>query len=122
MGRIAAFFSKENVIYIILAALIWLVLMFIMMSGSNLEDTDLIDYSAFSAVVLEAMLAILADDDYNLAYAVTATQKVMLKTFDMTAENVHKEAQKISADMTGINWKQPVCIMIGEKMKRREHR
>ncbi|MBR0455743.1 MAG: transposase [Firmicutes bacterium] len=40
-----------------------------------------------------------ADNEYILDYAVTATQKAILKAFDMTAENVHKQAREISSDL-----------------------
>lgn len=40
-----------------------------------------------------------ADNEYNLDYAVTATQKAILKAFDMTADNVHKQAREISSDL-----------------------
>ena len=40
-----------------------------------------------------------ADGEYNLDYAVTATQKAILKAFDMTADNVHKQAREISSDL-----------------------
>ena len=43
-----------------------------------------------------------ADGEYNLDYAVTATQKAILKAFDITAENVHKQAREISSDLTRI--------------------
>ena len=40
-----------------------------------------------------------ADNEYNLDYAVTATQKAILKAFNMTAENVHKQAREIGSDL-----------------------
>lgn len=40
-----------------------------------------------------------ADNEYNLDYAVTATQKAILKAFDMTADNVHKQARELSSDL-----------------------
>ena len=40
-----------------------------------------------------------ADNEYILDYAVTATQKAILKAFDLTAENVHKQAREISSDL-----------------------
>ena len=43
-----------------------------------------------------------ADSEYNLDYAVTATQKDILKAFDMTAENVHKQARAISSDLARV--------------------
>ena len=43
-----------------------------------------------------------ADSEYNLDYAVTATQKAILKAFDMTAENVHKQARTISSDLARV--------------------
>ena len=42
------------------------------------------------------------DGEYNLDYAVTATQKAILKAFDMTAENVQKQAQGIASDLARI--------------------
>jgi len=36
---------------------------------------------------------------YNLDYAVTATQKAILKAFDMTAANIHNQAREISSDL-----------------------
>ena len=43
-----------------------------------------------------------ADSEYSLDYAVTATQKAILKAFDMTSENVHRQARAISSDLTRI--------------------
>ena len=43
-----------------------------------------------------------ADNEYNLDYAVTATQKAILKAFDMTAENIHNQARDISSDLLRI--------------------
>ncbi len=43
-----------------------------------------------------------ADNAYNLDYAITATQKAILKAFDMTAENVEKQARGISSDLARI--------------------
>ncbi len=40
-----------------------------------------------------------ADNEYNLDYAITATQKAILKAFDMTAQNIHKQAREISSDL-----------------------
>ena len=42
------------------------------------------------------------DCDYILDYAVTATQKAILKAFDMTSENVQIQAREISSDLTRI--------------------
>ena len=42
------------------------------------------------------------DGEYNLDYTVTATQKAILKAFDMTAENVQKQAQGIASDLARI--------------------
>jgi len=43
-----------------------------------------------------------ADNEYNLDYAVTATQKTILKAFDMTADNIHRQARGLSADLQRI--------------------
>lgn len=43
-----------------------------------------------------------ADNEYNLDYAVTATQKAIQKAFDMTAENIHKQARAISSDLARV--------------------
>ena len=43
-----------------------------------------------------------ADNEYILDYAVTATQKAILKAFDMTSDNVHKQARSISSDLARI--------------------
>ena len=43
-----------------------------------------------------------ADNEYNLDYAVTATQKAILKAFDMTSDNIHKQARAISSDLARI--------------------
>lgn len=40
-----------------------------------------------------------ADDEYNLDYAITATQKAILKAFDMTADDIHLQARAISSDL-----------------------
>ena len=40
-----------------------------------------------------------ADNEYNLDYAVTATQKAILKAFDMTADDIHRQARAISSDL-----------------------
>ena len=43
-----------------------------------------------------------ADNEYNLDYAITATQKAILKAFDITSDNVHKQARVISSDLARI--------------------
>ena len=43
-----------------------------------------------------------ADNEYNLDYAVTATQKTILKAFDMTADNIHRQARGLSEDLLRI--------------------
>ena len=43
-----------------------------------------------------------ADNEYNLDYAVTATQKTILKAFDMTADNIQWQARGLSADLLRI--------------------
>jgi len=43
-----------------------------------------------------------ADNEYNLDYAVTATQKAILKAFGMTAENIHKQVRTISSDLARV--------------------
>ena len=43
-----------------------------------------------------------ADNEYCLEYAVTATQKAILKAFDVTAESVHRQARAISSDLVRI--------------------
>jgi len=43
-----------------------------------------------------------ADGEYNLDYAVTATQKAILKAFDITADSVQKQARAISSDLKRI--------------------
>ena len=43
-----------------------------------------------------------ADSEYNLDYAVTATQKAILKAFGMTVENIHKQARAISSDLARV--------------------
>lgn len=43
-----------------------------------------------------------ADNEYGLDYAVTATQKAILKAFDLTAENIHTQAREISSDLARI--------------------
>ncbi len=40
-----------------------------------------------------------ADGEYILDHAVTATQKAILKAFDMTADSVQKQAREISSDL-----------------------
>ena len=40
-----------------------------------------------------------ADGEYILDYAVTATLKVILNAFGMTADNIHKQAREISSDL-----------------------
>lgn len=42
------------------------------------------------------------DGEYILDYAVTATQKAILNAFDMTSENVQKQAREISSDLARI--------------------
>ncbi len=42
------------------------------------------------------------DGEYNLDYAVTATQKAILNAFDMTSDNVQKQAREISSDLARI--------------------
>lgn len=43
-----------------------------------------------------------ADNEYRLDYAVTATQKAILKAFGMTAANIQKQANAISSDLARI--------------------
>lgn len=43
-----------------------------------------------------------ADSEYILDYAVTATQKTILKAFDMTAENIHRQTRELSTDLLRI--------------------
>ena len=42
------------------------------------------------------------DGDYTLDYAVTATQKAILKAFDMTSDNIQKQARELSSDLARI--------------------
>jgi hypothetical protein len=44
-----------------------------------------------------------ADNSYNLDYAITATQKSILKAFGMTSDNVNRQAREISSDLARIN-------------------
>ena len=43
-----------------------------------------------------------ADNEYNLDYAVTATQKTILNAFGMSADNIHRLARGISTDLARI--------------------
>ena len=43
-----------------------------------------------------------ADNEYNLYYAVTATQKTILKAFGMTADNIHRQARALGSDLMRI--------------------
>ena len=43
-----------------------------------------------------------ADNEYNLDYAVTATQKTILKAFDMTADSIRRQARTLSSDLMRI--------------------
>ena len=43
-----------------------------------------------------------ADNEYRLDYAVTATQKTILKAFGLTATNIQKQAKEISSDLARI--------------------
>ncbi len=43
-----------------------------------------------------------ADNEYSLDYSITATQKAILNAFDMTADNVHRQARDISSDLLRI--------------------
>ena len=43
-----------------------------------------------------------ADNEYNLDYAVTATQKAILKAFGLTADGIHKQARAISSDLARV--------------------
>jgi len=47
-------------------------------------------------------IELLKGGDYILDYAVTATQKAILKAFDMTSENVQIQAREISSDLARI--------------------
>lgn len=42
------------------------------------------------------------DNEYSLDYAVTATQKMILKAFDMTADSIHQQARTLSSDLMRI--------------------
>ena len=43
-----------------------------------------------------------ADNEYNLDYAVTATQKTILNAFDMTADSIRRQARALSSDLMRI--------------------
>ena len=43
-----------------------------------------------------------ADNEYNLDYAITATQKTILNAFGMTADNIHRQAAALSSDLLRI--------------------
>lgn len=43
-----------------------------------------------------------ADNEYSLDYSITATQKAILNAFDMTADNVHRQARDISSNLLRI--------------------
>lgn len=43
-----------------------------------------------------------ADNEYSLDYAVTATQKTILKAFDMTADSIHRQARALSSELMRI--------------------
>lgn len=43
-----------------------------------------------------------ADNEYNLDYAITATQKTILKAFDITSDNVQRQARAISSDLARV--------------------
>ena len=43
-----------------------------------------------------------ADGEYNLDYAVTATQKAILNAFGITADNIRKQAREISSDLARV--------------------
>ena len=43
-----------------------------------------------------------ADNEYNLDYAVTATQKTILNAFGVTADSVHRQAAALSSDLMRI--------------------
>ncbi len=45
-----------------------------------------------------------ADGEYSLDYAVTATQKAILKAFGMTADNVQRQAREISSDLARVRY------------------
>ena len=57
-----------------------------------------------------------ADNEYNLDYAITATQKAILKAFDITAENVQKQARAISSDLARVMIEK-VEAELGEELK-----
>ena len=43
-----------------------------------------------------------ADNEYNLDYTITATQKAILKAFDITSDNVNRQARAIGSDLARI--------------------
>ena len=43
-----------------------------------------------------------ADNEYNLDYVVTATQKTIFGAFGMTAENIHQQVRGLSSDLARI--------------------
>lgn len=43
-----------------------------------------------------------ADNEYNLDYAVTATQKTILKAFDMAADDIRRETRALSTNLMRI--------------------
>ena len=56
-----------------------------------------------------------ADGEYSLDYAVTATQKAILNAFDMTAENVGKQALGIASDLARIRLEAIETKAVSEK-------
>ncbi len=43
-----------------------------------------------------------ADNEYNLDYAITATQKTLLNAFGMTADNIRRQASALGSDLKRI--------------------
>ena len=43
-----------------------------------------------------------ADGEYYLDYAITATQKTILKAFDMTSDSVHRQVRELASDLKRI--------------------
>ena len=54
-----------------------------------------------------------ADNIYRLDHAVTATQKAILKAFDITAENVNKCAKELSSDLQRIDMEMAQTVAVG---------
>ncbi len=79
--------------------------MYVLLKDEMIRNEKKLNYMTVPAVIRELEKIEMvkgADNVYRLDYAVTATQKAILKAFGMTAANVTEQAREISTDLLRI--------------------